>query len=129
MAESINQHVEVNQESAGRMPTDVPESTLQSTTKSGENESVVVNGDDTQNNETSIETSEEQHLLEAATTLSDTDASRADGSNADSKSIDARPLKKVAPAKPVSFAKYSVPKVVAANTGKATAEKGMFRSI
>lgn len=130
MAESINQHVEVNQESAGRMPTDVPESTLQSITKSGnESESVVVNGDDAQNNQNSSDISAEDQLLETTSARSDTDNSRADGSNADSKSIDARPVKKVVPARPVSFAKYSVPKVVAANTGKAIAEKGIYHVI
>jgi hypothetical protein len=50
---------------------------------------------------------------------SDTDTSRADGSVTDTK-----PVKKFT-AKPVSFAKYSVPKIIAAAaTAKAT-EKGM----
>lgn len=67
----------------------------------------------------------DEQALEDGTTRSDTDTSRADGSIGDAKSTDARPLKKFATAKPVSFAKYSVPKVIAANAAKPTAEKGM----
>lgn len=67
---------------------------------------------------------QEEQALEDGTTRSDT--SRAEGSNGDAKSSDARPIKKLTAAKPVSFAKYSVPKVIAANAAKAPIEKGMF---
>lgn len=69
---------------------------------------------------------QDEQALEDGTTRSDTDTSRADGSVGDAKSTDARPLKKFATAKPLSFAKYSVPKVIAANAAKPTAEKGML---
>jgi len=69
----------------------------------------------------------DEQALEDGTTRSDTDTSRADGSVGDAKSTDARPVKKFATAKPVSFAKYSVPKATAANTAKPTAEKGMLQ--
>ncbi|KIW12861.1 hypothetical protein PV08_08048 [Exophiala spinifera] len=58
--------------------------------------------------------------LEDASGRSDTDTSRADGSVTGDKPAESKPLKKFT-AKPVSFAKYSVPKVVAANA----AAKGM----
>ena len=59
-----------------------------------------------------------------ASARSDTDTSRADGSVAGDKQSESKPLKKFAPAKPVSFAKYSVPKTVAANATAKPADKG-----
>ena len=70
----------------------------------------------------------DDHALEDGTARSDTDTSRADGSTGDAKSTDARPVKKFATTKPVSFAKYSVPKVIAANAAKPIAEKGMLHT-
>lgn len=64
--------------------------------------------------------------LEDASARSDTDTSRAEGSITEDKSIDNRPVKKFAAAKPVSFAKYSVPKVVAANAAIKASDKGML---
>ncbi|KAJ9622209.1 hypothetical protein H2204_011641 [Knufia peltigerae] len=60
--------------------------------------------------------------LEDASGRSDTDTSRADGSVAGDKSAELKTLKKFT-AKPVSFAKYSVPKVVAANAAAKGTEK------
>ncbi|KAK7905485.1 hypothetical protein LTR67_000208 [Exophiala xenobiotica] len=60
--------------------------------------------------------------LEDASGRSDTDTSRADGSIAGDKSTEQKPVKKFT-AKPVSFAKYSVPKVVAASAAAKGTEK------
>lgn len=68
--------------------------------------------------------SQEDQSLEDGTTRSDT--SRAEGSNGDAKSTDARPTKKLTAFKPTTFAKYSVPKVIAANAAKAPVDKGVF---
>lgn len=61
--------------------------------------------------------------LDDGSARSDTDTSRAEGSVAGDKTTDSKPLKKIA-AKPISFAKYSVPKVVAANTAAKTTDQG-----
>ena len=67
--------------------------------------------------------------LEDVSGHSDTDTSRADGDGSvvDDKPLESKPLKKFSVSKPVSFAKYSVPKVIAANAGKGT-DKGMLSS-
>ena len=62
--------------------------------------------------------------LEDVSGRSDTDTSRADGSVAGDKASEFKPVKKFSVSKPVSFAKYSVPKVIAANAAKGT-DKGM----
>ncbi|KAG9773157.1 hypothetical protein KCU88_g5888, partial [Aureobasidium melanogenum] len=61
--------------------------------------------------------------LEDASARSDTDTSRADGSVAGDKVAESKPFKKLT-AKPVSFAKYSVPKVIAASA----AAKGLDKA-
>lgn len=61
--------------------------------------------------------------LEDASAKSDTDGSRAEGSVAGDKPAEAKPIKKFAAAKPV-FAKYSVPKVIAANATSKGLDKG-----
>jgi len=62
--------------------------------------------------------------FEDGSARSDTDTSRADGSVAGDKGAEPKSLKKFS-AKPVSFAKYSVPKVIAANAAaKGGPEKG-----
>lgn len=68
----------------------------------------------------------EDALLEDSTTRSDTDTSRADGSVAgDGKSQEPMKLAKKFSTKPISFAKYSVPKVItASSTSKVIADKG-----
>ncbi|KIW33984.1 hypothetical protein, variant [Cladophialophora immunda] len=60
--------------------------------------------------------------LEDGSARSDTDTSRAEGSVAGDKPTEPKPLKKFA-AKPVSFAKYSVPKVIAASAATKANEK------
>lgn len=62
--------------------------------------------------------------LEDVSGRSDTDTSRADGSVAGDKATESKPVKKFSVSKPVSFAKYSVPKVIAANAAKGT-DQGM----
>lgn len=63
--------------------------------------------------------------FEDASARSDTDTSRADGSVTDDKQTEAKPtVKKFAP-KPVSFAKYSVPRVIAANAAAKPTDRGM----
>lgn len=61
--------------------------------------------------------------LDDVSARSDTDTSRAEGSVAGDKVAEPKPLKKFA-AKPVSFAKYSVPKAIAASATAKGAEKG-----
>ncbi|EXJ74939.1 uncharacterized protein A1O5_01635 [Cladophialophora psammophila CBS 110553] len=60
--------------------------------------------------------------LEDGSARSDTDTSRAEGSVAGDKVTEPKPFKKFA-AKPVSFAKYSVPKVIAASAAAKANEK------
>jgi hypothetical protein len=64
--------------------------------------------------------------LEDASGRSDTDTSRAEGSVADDKTFDLKPVKKFSVSKPVSFAKYSVPKVIAASAAAKGNDKGTF---
>lgn len=126
MAEVSNSDVLRQTESVGESPSDVPASQSQTQPTAGdEGEGVVAkeNGIHTTNS-----LGQDDQALEDGTTRSDTDTSRADGSVGDAKSADARPVKKLAAAKPVSFAKYSVPKTVAANAVKSTLEKGMILS-
>lgn len=66
--------------------------------------------------------------LEDASGRSDTDTSRADGSVAGDKPAESKTLKKLI-AKPVSFAKYSVPKVVAANAAAKGTDKGIYSGL
>jgi len=61
--------------------------------------------------------------LDDGSARSDTDTSRAEGSVAGDKAGEQKPLKKMA-AKPISFAKYSVPKVIAASAAAKGSEKG-----
>lgn len=121
MAELSSQDVVNHSQSVGdASPSDVPATTSQSKSTLGdEGEGVVVreNGFHPVNQ---LAVQEEQ-ALEDGTTRSDTDTSRADG---DAKSTDARPVRKAVTAKPVSFAKYNVPKVIAANAAKSQVEKG-----
>ena len=62
--------------------------------------------------------------LEDASGRSDTGSSRADGSVSEDKASESKQPKKPAAAKPVSFAKYSVPKVIAANAAAKASDKG-----
>lgn len=73
----------------------------------------------------------DEATLEDGSVRSDTDGSRADGSIAGDKSADQqKPPKKFSISKPVSFAKYSVPKVIAATTAtKVTNDKGEFEFV
>lgn len=61
--------------------------------------------------------------IDDASGRSDTDTSRAEGSVAGDKPTEHKPLKKFV-AKPISFAKYSVPKVIAASSTAKGTDKG-----
>lgn len=117
MAELSSQNVVNHSQSVGdASSTDVPATTLQSISTPGEADGVVAK-------ENGLH-SDEQVLLEESTAKSDTDTSR------DARSADTRPAKKASiAAKPVAFAKYSVPKVIAANAAKQPIEKQSFSPI
>jgi len=124
MAESSIQDAVIQSQSVGdATPSDVPATTPQSITVPGDA------GEKVAGNENGVHlitqsSAQEEHSLEDGTARSDTDTSRAEGSNGDAKSADAHPVRKFATTKPISFAKYSVPKVIAANAAKVSVEKG-----
>ncbi|KAK5947653.1 hypothetical protein PMZ80_001807 [Knufia obscura] len=125
MAELSSQDVVNSTQLVGEIsPSSVPGTTTQSQSNSGDGGEAVVAKENGIHATTHSSTQDDQ-ALEDGTARSDTDTSRADGSTGDAKSTDARPVKKFATAKPVSFAKYSVPKVIAANAAKPTAEKAL----
>ena len=66
--------------------------------------------------------------LEDISARSDTGSSRADGSVTEDKSTENIPIKKVVAVKPVSFAKYSVPKAAAANAAVKASDKGTLHA-
>ncbi|KAK5249095.1 hypothetical protein LTR40_011666, partial [Exophiala xenobiotica] len=123
MAQQSAQDVVIQSQSAGDhlSPTDAPATTSTPDIK--------VSGDDigvgeVAPKENGIHTlaSLKMDDLEDASGRSDTDTSRADGSIAGDKSTEQKPVKKFT-AKPVSFAKYSVPKAVAASAAAKGTEK------
>jgi hypothetical protein len=71
-----------------------------------------------------VQSSVKMEDLDDGSARSDTDTSRAEGSVAGDKTAEFKPVKKYV-AKPISFAKYSVPKVIAANAAAKASEKGM----
>lgn len=124
MAELSTRDVVNHTQSVGdASPADVSATTSAQRSVQGDGEEIVVTKENGIH-PTTQSLSHEDQTLEDSTTRSDT--SRAEGSNGDAKSTDARPVKKPAAAKPMSFAKYSVPKVIAANAAKPTVEKGWF---
>ena len=123
MAEQSAQDV-VNQSlSVGDLsPSDVPATTSTPDIKvSGDEDGVV----ELAQKENGIHTlsSLKMEDLDDGSARSDTDTSRAEGSVAGDKANEQKPPKKIA-AKPISFAKYSVPKVIAASTAVKGTEKG-----
>jgi len=109
MAEQQAQDVVVQAQPVGDItPSGAPAETTSTSTSGGEEGPGQENG---------------VHNEDDAATRSDTDTSRADGSVAGDVK-DARPVKKFPVAKPMSFAKYSVPKAVA-NAAVKTIDKGM----
>lgn len=123
MAELSSQDVVNHSQSVGDvLPSDVPVTTSQPTSLSGDGGEVAEVKENGVHLNSNLSAQDDQ-VLEDSTARSDTDTSRADG---EAKSTDARPVKKFATAKPVSFAKYNVPKVIAANVAKAQADKGML---
>ncbi|KAK5078150.1 hypothetical protein LTR64_003445 [Lithohypha guttulata] len=120
MAELSSQDVVNHSQSVGDvLPSDVPVTTSQPTSLSGDGREVAEVKENGVHLNSNLSAQDDQ-VLEDSTARSDTDTSRADG---EAKSTDARPVKKFATAKPVSFAKYNVPKVIAANVAKAQADK------
>jgi len=130
MAEQRAQDV-VNQTlSVGDLsPSDAPETTSTPAIKlSGDDSSVVETVP--KEKENGIHMPFRMDEIDDASARSDTDTShtsRAEGSITGDKTTEHKPLKKVV-AKPVSFAKYSVPKVIAANSTAKGADKGMVPS-
>lgn len=127
MAELSSQDVVNSTRLVGEVsPPSAPGTTTQSQSNQGDEGEVGVITKENGLHITTQPSGRDEQALEDGTARSDTDTSRADGSVGDAKSTDARPIKKPAAAKPLSFAKYSVPKVVAANATRPTTEKGML---
>ena len=126
MAELSTQDVVNQSQSVGDLsPSDAPATTSTPDIKVSGDGSSAVRADDapTENGSHTTPSNVKMEDLEDGSARSDTDTSRADGSVAGDKTTDSKPLKKIA-AKPVSFAKYSVPKVIAANAAAKATEKG-----
>ena len=126
MAELDSRDVVNSSQSVGDLsPSDVPATTSQINNVHGEGDAGVENGEIGSRKENGIHSNHthsqslarsDDQALEDGTARSDTDTSRADASSVgDGRSVDAKAPKKFAPSKPVSFAKYSVPKVIAAS--------------
>jgi hypothetical protein len=126
MAELSPHHVVDQSQSVGDLsPSDAPATTFNTTANlSGEIDSVA----EVALKENGIHDSTLVRMedLEEVSGRSDTDTSRADGSVTDDKQAESKPLKKFPAAKPVSFAKYSVPKVIAATVAVKGTDKGWF---
>ncbi|KAI1624452.1 hypothetical protein EDD37DRAFT_564253 [Exophiala viscosa] len=122
MAEQSAQDVVNQSQSVGDIsPSDVPATTS--------TPDIQVSGDDagagevvSKENGTHTLANLKMEDLDDGSARSDTDTSRADGSVAGDKAAEQKSLKKFTP-KPVSFAKYSVPKVIAATAAAKGTEK------
>ena len=126
MAEQSTYDVVNQTQSVGDLsPPDVPATTSTPDLKvpGDDNSAVEVDVVPTENGNHTNLSSLKMEDLEDASARSDTDTSRAEGSVAGDKTADTKPLKKVAN-KPISFAKYSVPKVIAASAAAKASEKG-----
>ncbi|KAH0842861.1 hypothetical protein AYO21_09645 [Fonsecaea monophora] len=128
MAEQRAQDVVNQSQSVGDLsPSDVPATTSTPDIKLpgddiGRNSAVVETEVAPKENGIHTVSSLKMEELEDGSARSDTDTSRAEGSVAGDKVTEPKPLKKFA-AKPVSFAKYSVPKVIAASAATKPNEK------
>ena len=126
MAEQSTQDVVNQSQSVGDLsPSDAPAATSTPDIKVSGDDNSAVEADDApkeNGNHTSMSNAKMEEL-EDGSARSDTDTSRAEDGVADDKTTDTKPQKKVA-AKPVSFAKYSVPKVVAASAAAKATDKG-----
>ncbi|KAJ9602692.1 hypothetical protein H2200_012886 [Cladophialophora chaetospira] len=125
MAEQSTHDVVNQTQSVGDLsPSDVPATTSTPDVKvpGDDNSAVEVDVVPTENGNHTNLSSLKMEDLEDVSGRSDTDTSRAEGSIAGDKTTDTKPLKKVAN-KPISFAKYSVPKVIAASTAAKATEK------
>ena len=124
MAEQSTQDVVTQSQSVGDLsPSDAPATTTNPDfIQSGEVNSV----EEAQSKENGVHNplSPKAEDFEDVSGRSDTDTSRADGSVADDKPAEAKTVKKFTAAKPVSFAKYSVPKVIAATAAAKPADRG-----
>jgi hypothetical protein len=126
MAEQSTHDVVNQSQSVGDLsPSDAPATTSTPDIKvSGDVNSIVeVEDAPKENGNHIILSNAKMEDLDDGSVRSDTDTSRAEGSVAGDKTNDSKPLKKFA-AKPVSFAKYSVPKVIAASAAAKATEKG-----
>lgn len=125
MAESVVQDVVNQSRSVGDIS---PSDAAATTTTTDPKPLGDVNGDaEVATKENGVHTTTILADLDDVSGRSDTDTSRAEGSVAGDKPTETKPLKKFAPAKPVSFAKYTAPKVVAANAAAKGVDKGILR--
>ena len=133
MAEQSTHDVVNQSQSVGDLsPSDAPATTSTPDIK--------VSGDDTSNSAVEADVAPKENGnhttmsnirmddLDDGSARSDTDTSRAEGSVAGDKTTDSKPLKKFT-AKPVSFAKYSVPKIIAASATAKAIEKGTYAAL
>lgn len=123
MAEQTAQDVVNQTRSVGdASPSDAPATTSTPDTKVSGNDTGAVEATSKENGIHTLASLKAEEL-EDASARSDTDTSRADGSVSGDKPSESKPLKKFV-AKPVSFAKYSVPKVIAASGAVKGTDRG-----
>ncbi|EXJ84668.1 hypothetical protein A1O3_05338 [Capronia epimyces CBS 606.96] len=128
MAEQSAQDVVNQTRSVGdASPSDAPATTSTPDIKVLGDENSAVEAALKENGVHTLSTVKMEELDDTASARSDTDTSRADGSVSGDKVAESKPLKKLA-AKPVSFAKYSVPKVIAASAAAKGSDKGNLRN-
>ena len=129
MAEQRTQDVVNQSQSVGDLsPSDAPATTSTPDIQvfgddTGKSSTVVEADDAPKENGTHAMSNNKMEDLEDGSARSDTDTSRAEGSVAGDKTTEPKAFKKFV-AKPVSFAKYSVPKVIAANAAVKPNDKG-----
>ena len=128
MAEQSTHDVVNQTQSVGDLsPSDAPATTSTPDIKvSGDDKddsAVEVDVAPTENGNHATSSSLKMEEPEDGSARSDTDTSRAEDGTVGDKTSDTKPLKKLA-SKPISFAKYSVPKVIAASAAAKATEKG-----
>ncbi|KIW99990.1 uncharacterized protein Z518_10918 [Rhinocladiella mackenziei CBS 650.93] len=124
MAEQRAQDVVNQTQSVGDLsPSDAPAATSTPDIKASGDDGGVVEAAPKENG-IHIPSNPKMEEIDDGSTRSDTDTSRAEGSIAGDKSAEPKPLKKLA-AKPVSFAKYAVPKPNATTNAAKGTEKAL----
>lgn len=116
MAESSLQDVALNTQSVGdNLPSDASATTTYKNFIGGDAEEGKLVKENGTGNEDFTSTRIDDHGLEDGGARSDTDNSRANSVTGEGRSTDSKPIKKFVASKPMSFAKYSVPKTVTAS--------------